>query len=110
VNCEVNYSFLLSTIDCVFEECRFPAKQDDISKLKKPINVTAYIASRANPPKPFEKGAVNIEFKSDPYGRGGRKHPGHAYERAADVYTRCAPGRRRISAASDGTTCGTGEE
>ena len=103
VNCEVNYSFLLSTIDCVFEECRFPAKQDDISKLKKPINVTAYIASRANPPKPFEKGAVKIEFKSDPTAEGGASIPvTHTSGRL--TYTTLRPGPAQNLGSLDGTT------
>lgn len=103
VNCELNNSFLLATVDCVFEDCRFPAKQDDIPKLKKPINVTAYIASRANPPKPFESGAVKIEFKSEGVPEAGATIPvTNTSGRLA--YTSLKPGPAQNLGIVDGST------
>ncbi len=76
VNCEVTDSFLLATVECVFENCRFPAKHEEIPKLKGAINVTAYFVSRANPPKPYENGPIKIEFKgADGAPESGAKIP-----------------------------------
>jgi hypothetical protein len=64
VTCEVNDSFLLATVDCVFEECRFPARHEDIPKAQKPLPVSAYVVSHANAPKSYDIGPSTVEFKT----------------------------------------------
>jgi len=69
--CTVPESFLATTTDCVFEECRFPGKREAWEKATKPILVTAYIVGRAAPPQSYENGNLKVTFKGAPTPESG---------------------------------------
>ena len=69
VDCEVPQTFLASTVDCVFEGCRFEAK----GRLQWPkettaIKVHAYYATGGSEPASFINGPLSVEFEAAPGG------------------------------------------
>jgi hypothetical protein len=63
VRCEVPESFLAATVDCVFEDCRFPTQREDWSRATKPITVTATSTGRTTAPSSYANGNLKITFK-----------------------------------------------
>lgn len=61
--CEVPESFLATTTECVFEECRFSNKRENFGKATHPILVTAYVVGRAAPPQGYQNGNLKVIFK-----------------------------------------------
>lgn len=55
---------LATTVDCVFEDCRFAKERADWSLASKPINVSAYIGKGAQPPESYRNGSLAITFKA----------------------------------------------
>lgn len=67
VDCEVPQSFLASTVDCVFDSCRFEAKNRLVwPKETTAIKVHAYYASGGSEPPSFINGPLSVEFEQEP--------------------------------------------
>ncbi len=61
VNCEINERFLLTTINCVFENCRYTGGDKSFSSLvKRPMAVKAYWSG--NVKTSYQEGNVKVEF------------------------------------------------
>ena len=70
VDCDVPQTFLASTVDCVFEDCRFEAKGKPVwPKETTAIKVHAYYDGTGNEPASFLNGPLTVEFEQAP--RGG---------------------------------------
>lgn len=59
LRCEIDESFLLCTLNCQFEDCKFTGQKE--WKLSKPVSVTAYI-SGSPMPKSYEKANLKVNF------------------------------------------------
>jgi hypothetical protein len=58
--CEIEESFLLCTVGCEFDSCKFIGQKD--WKLSKPITVNAYIVGTSALPKSYEKPNLKVKF------------------------------------------------
>ena len=63
--CEIPESALASTVDCVFDSCRFNTRdRPDWSKAGKPIVVNAFLApSQTRPPTSYSEGRLQVNFR-----------------------------------------------
>ena len=74
VNCEITESALATTIDCLFDNCRFNRHdKPDWSKAKKPIVVNAFVVPGLNkPPQSYADGALQVNFDLHPVAQRDR--------------------------------------
>lgn len=66
VECEIPESVLAACVDCVFENCQFPAKKGDWSKAGAPIKVVASIAGNGRLPQSYVNGNLSVQFVATP--------------------------------------------
>lgn len=67
VDCDVPQSFLAATVDCIFENCRFEAKNKLVwSKETTAIKVRAYYTSGGTDLAPFVNGPLSVTFEKAP--------------------------------------------
>lgn len=64
VGCEIPESFLVSTIDCIFERCRFGSRSRMWEKNSRQMSITAYIADGEPVPESYEDAHLKVAFKS----------------------------------------------
>jgi hypothetical protein len=66
VGCNVPESFLAATVDCVFEDCEFPAKHADWPKDMSPVEVKALYSGLTDAPESYLNGPLSVRFSEAP--------------------------------------------
>ncbi|HSI14616.1 MAG TPA: family 16 glycoside hydrolase [Chthoniobacter sp.] len=64
VGCEIPESLLVSTIDCIFERCRFGARSHRWDKNSRQMSVTAYVADGDALPESYGDEHLKVTFKN----------------------------------------------
>lgn len=66
VRCKVPEAFLAATVNCVFEDCEFPAKREKWPDAMTPVMVNAMYAGLTEAPESFMNGALSVQFSEAP--------------------------------------------